>query len=136
MQDRPTAVELLDALEAFMRDRAANARDRWERFQFQVAANSLGILGREAELEDDLMRDEWAGLDDILGPEPIPPGRHAFARRLEERNEALASAIRRGAFDEDGEDRLVRHLLETVVNKVRIASPREVPRSASRQPTA
>ena len=50
MQDRPTAVELLDALGGFMRDRAENARDRWERFQFQVAANSIGIIKRELEL--------------------------------------------------------------------------------------
>jgi len=43
-------VELLDALGGFMRDRAENARDRWERFQFQVAANSIGIIKRELEL--------------------------------------------------------------------------------------
>ena len=59
MQDRPTAVELLDALGGFMRDRAENARDRWERFQFQVAANSIGIIKRELELEDGFMRVEW-----------------------------------------------------------------------------
>lgn len=127
MQDRPTAVELLDALEAFMRDRAANARDRWERFQFQVAANSLGILRREAELEDDFMRDEWHGLDALLGPEPPPARQHDFATRLLQRNQALVDAIHRGEFDGDREERLVRHLYETVVNKVRIASPREAP---------
>ena len=128
MQDRPTAVELLDALEAFMRDRAANARDRWERFQFQVAANTLGILRREAELEEDFIREEWHGLDTLLGEEPVPARCHDLAARLRQRNEALVQAIKRGDFDGgEGEEPLLRHLYQTVVNKVRIASPREAP---------
>ena len=60
MQDRPAAAELLEALGEFMRDRAANVRDRWERFQFQVAANSLGVLQREFELEEGFMREAAA----------------------------------------------------------------------------
>ena len=56
MQDRPTAAELLEALSSFMRDRADYARDRWERFQFQVAANSIQIIKREVEMEDGFMR--------------------------------------------------------------------------------
>jgi len=126
MQDRPTAIELLDALGDFMRDRAANARDRWERFQFQVAANSITIIGRELAMGDGFMRDEWRGLDQLLGPEQSPDGQQAFAARLKERNSQLADRIRSGEFD--GEDaRLLPHLWETVVNKVRIASPNEVP---------
>ncbi len=74
MQDRPTAPELLDALADFMRDRAENARDRWERFQFQVAANSLAIIKREMEMEDGFMRAEWHGLDRLLGAEDLPAG--------------------------------------------------------------
>lgn len=127
MQDRPTAAELLQALEAFMRDRAANARDRWERFQFQVAANSMSILRRENELEDAFMRDEWAGLDALLAPEPIPEGAPVFAARLIERNNELVAQIKAGAFDGDPEPALLRHLYQTVVNKVRIASPNEAP---------
>lgn len=130
MQDRPTAIELLDALEAFMRDRSANARDRWERFQFQVAANTLGILRREAVMEEDFVRREWHGLDGLLGKEPVPVAYHDLLTRLEERNHALVEAIKRGDFDApDREAPLLRHLYETVVNKVRIASPREAPPS-------
>jgi Domain of unknown function (DUF6285) len=69
VQDRPTATELLEALGEFMRDRAENARDRWERFQFQVAANSLSIIKRELEMEDGFRRAEWEGLDRLLGAE-------------------------------------------------------------------
>jgi hypothetical protein len=127
MQDRPTAIELLDALGDFMRDRAANARDRWERFQFQVAANSLGIISRELAMEDGFMREEWRGLDALLGAEETPHGQAQFAARLRQRNEDLAERIRRGDFDGDAESRLLPHLWDTVVNKVRIASPNEKP---------
>jgi hypothetical protein len=127
VQDRPTAGELLDALGAFMRDRSANARDRWERFQFQVAANSLAILGRELELEDGFMRTEWRGLDGLLGEEAMPSGQADLVERLQQRNQELADSIRRGEFTDGREDALVAHLWQTVVNKVRIASPREVP---------
>jgi hypothetical protein len=124
MQDRPTAIELLDALGDFMRDRAAHARDRWERFQFQVAANSLAIIGRELAMEDAFLRDEWRGLDALLGPEGMPDGQQAFATRLKERNVDLADRIRRGEFDGD-ETRLLPYLWATVMNKVKIASPHE-----------
>jgi hypothetical protein len=125
MQDRPTAIELLDALAGFMRDRSANARDRWERFQFQVAANSLGIISRELAMEDGFMRDEWRGLDALLGAEARPDSQQAFAARLRERNEALSEHIRNGAFDADREAALLPHLWDTVMDKVKIASPNE-----------
>src|SRR6266545_3248549 len=99
MQDRPTATELLDALGEFMRDRAENARDRWERFQFQVAANSLNIIKRELEMEDGFRRAEWEGLGRLLGAEEIPAEPASIARRLNERNTELAERIRRGDFD-------------------------------------
>ena len=127
MQDRPTAPELLDALAGFMRDRAANARDRWERFQFQVAANSIGIIQREFEMEEGLLQDEWRGLDTLLGSER-PPGSYAGLReRTQARNEELVRRIQAGEFDGDRDAELQRHLLETVLGKVRIASPNERP---------
>lgn len=126
MQDRPTAGELLDALGSFMRDRAEHARDRWERFQFQVAANSIGIIRRELEMEDEYMRVEWMSLHRLLGSEPIPPEQRAFAARLAARNQELAERIAAGGFDGDHEDALINHLWTTTVNKVKIASPKEV----------
>jgi hypothetical protein len=127
MQDRPTAPELLEALGDFMRDRAENARDRWERFQFQVAANSIGIIKRELEMEDRFMRSEWRGLNQMLGAESMPEGQAALATRLSERNAELSERIRRGDFDGEAEARLLPHLWETIMNKVRVASPNEIP---------
>jgi hypothetical protein len=117
----------LDALSGFMRDRADNARDRWERFQFQVAANSIEIIKREVEMEDGFIRAEWQGLDRLLGVEGMPERQAALTARLGERNAELAERIRRGDFDGEAEDALLPHLWETVVNKVRIASPNEIP---------
>lgn len=109
-----------------MRDRADSARDRWERFQFQVAANSIAILKREFEMEDEFMRAEWQGLNRLLGDEPIPEAQTALAARLGQRNAELSERIR-GDFDGAAEGALLPHLWETVVNKVRIASPNEIP---------
>src|SRR5262245_7115417 len=106
VQDRPTAVELLDALGAFMRDRSVNARDRWERFQFQVAANSIAIISRELQMEDGFMRLEWEGLDILLGAEAMPPEQPAFVARLQQRSGDLAERIRDGELD-DREDALL-----------------------------
>lgn len=126
MQDRPTAAELLDALATFFRERAQHAQDRWERFQLLVAANSLAILRREAELEEDAVLAEWERLDALLGPEPLPLRHRDRLARLRERNEALCQAIREGRFDGEGEAALKRHLFLTVVDKVRITSPNEL----------
>src|SRR5512141_2055826 len=104
-----------------MRDRAANARDRWERFQFQVATNSLSILKRELELDDGFIRDEWRSLDGLIGDERIPDGQVAMMARLNERNDALVRRIQAGDFDGAAEEPLLRYLLMTVMNKVRIA---------------
>jgi len=126
VQDRPTAAELLDALAGFLRDRAQHARDRWERFQFLVAANSLSILKREAEQEEDAILAEWERLEALLGPEPLPLRFRDRVARLRERNAELCEAIRAGRFDGEREQELKRHLYLTVVDKVRIASPNEL----------
>lgn len=126
MQDRPTATELLDAIVGFLRDRAQHARDRWERFQLLVAANSLGIVRRELELEEDAVLAEWEGLDSLLGAEAVPLRHRERVARLRERNATLCEAIRAGQFDGPRELALKRHLYRTVTAKVRIASPNEL----------
>ena len=52
MQDRPSAAELLDALGDFMRDRAANARDRWERglVRIDTATGAMTPIVRDGRL--------------------------------------------------------------------------------------
>lgn len=125
MQDRPDARELLEALEEFMRARSAAATERYDRFQFLVAANSLAILQRELEMDDDFIREEWEGLDGLLGLEEAPARILDRAERIRERNGDLCDRIEKGEFDGEAEEPLLRHIYTTVFNKVRIANPRE-----------
>ena len=124
MQDRPTAGELLEAIEEFLRDRSTKDPDRFQRFQFLVAANSLAILRREWQDEEAFAYAEWRGLDGVLGSEERPATFKDLREALEARNDRLCDQIADGAFDQPAaEAALLSHLLETVSNKVRIATP-------------
>lgn len=124
MQDRPTAGELLEAIEEFLRERSVKEPDRFLRFQFLVASNSLAILRREWESEEAFDHAEWAGLDRLLAAEDPPPIFSDLRRALEARNDRLCERIAEGAFDEPAaEAALLAHLLETTTNKVSIATP-------------
>lgn len=125
MQDRPSAQELLHALEEFMRERSDAASDRYDRFQFLVAANTLAIIQRELALGDEFAIQEWMGLDGLLGGESIPRRLSERDERLIKRNEELCSRIEGGDFDGEREPMLLSHLYETTLNRVRIANPRE-----------
>jgi len=124
MQDRPTAGELLEAIEEFLRERTRVEADRLLRFQFMVAANSLAILRREWEGEEAALDAEWARLDALLGPREPPRGFQALRDALAARNDELYTLIAQGRFDApDAEDALLDHLTQTVTDKVRIATP-------------
>ena len=51
--DRPTAIELVDAVRELLTDELLDAVDGRLRFQVRVAANALAMVGRELELGDD-----------------------------------------------------------------------------------
>jgi len=124
MQDRPTADELLEALAEFLRDRSNQEPDRFLRFQFLVASNSLAILRREWESEEQFLEAEWAGLSALLGPAGRPGSFRELRREVGERNARLCDLIAEGKFDDnDGEATLLAHFWETTTNKVRIATP-------------
>lgn len=125
MQDRPNAQELLHALEEFMRERSDAAPDRYDRFQFLVAANTLAIIQRELALGDEFAVQEWIGLDSLLGRESIPRRLSERDERLIKRNAELCSRIDAGDFDGEREPLLLGHLYQTTINRVRIANPRE-----------
>jgi hypothetical protein len=127
MQDRPTAAELLEAVEGFLRKQSAAASDRWLRFQLLVASNTLGIVRREIAAEEDNVRREWPMLDELLGPAPMPATFHEAEDACRERNAALCDAIRAGAFDAPPQEaRLIDFLWETTVDRVKITAPGEL----------
>jgi hypothetical protein len=127
MQDRPTAGELLEAIEEFLRDHSTKERDRLLRFQFLVAANSLAILRREWEQEEPCLEREWDGLNALLGAEERPRMFQALRDAIAARNDRLCDRIAEGQFDDaEPEAALLDHFQRTVTDKVRIASPNQL----------
>ncbi|UCE84749.1 MAG: hypothetical protein JSU66_10330 [Deltaproteobacteria bacterium] len=125
MNDRPSAVELLRAVERFLEDAAVPGLDGVQRYHARVAANVVAIVAREIETEDAHQRAEWAGLSGLLGIEAaLPPDRAARCAALLERNAELSRRIRAGDADAGPwRDRVLAHLRETVAAKLEVARP-------------
>ena len=115
-QDRPTASELLSAIADFLREEAIPALDSSEPrlgFQMRVAANSLGILEREARLGPAADARELERLKKLLGRDGT----------LEDLNRRLAQELRTGQRDER-DPALMAHLEATIADKIAIANPK------------
>lgn len=127
MQDRATALELLDGVGRFLRKQSETQSDRWLRFQLLVASNSLAIVKRELEQEEDYLREEWAMIGDLIGEEPMPGTLHALQEATRRRQDELCAAIRAGGFDDAArEAELLRFFVTETVNRVRITAPAEL----------
>src|SRR5687768_10145024 len=101
MQDRPTALELLDAVRTFLEEDVVPALEGPRRFHALVAANVLAIVRREWEDEEAMLMREWKGVAALLGREADPPPERLTALRQGTRalTEELAERIRRGEAD-------------------------------------
>jgi len=115
-QDAPTAVELLEAVRAYLHEDALPALDGRAAFHARVAANVVAIVAREITLGPEADRSERARLLLLLS---LPA---SDARSFSELNALLAQRIRAGLLD-DRRDELVAHLRATVRDKLRIANP-------------
>ena len=97
MNDRPTAVELLRAVEHFLEEDVVSSLDGVKRYHARVAANVVAIVAREIETEDDHLRADW---------------------------ESLSSLLRAGEADSGPwRRRVLTHLRETVAAKLEVAKP-------------
>ncbi len=124
MQDRPTAIELLKAVERFLDEDVVPNVTGTRQFHARVAANVMRILARELELDEEHLDAEWTSLDELLGPEERPSTRQAVREALAVRNERLCECIRNG--DADGgefQGKAVEHMRRTVRNKLLIDNP-------------
>lgn len=123
MQDRPTAMELLEAMREFLEDEVLPDLKGRRRFHMRVVLNLLGILAREWEHEETMVRNEWARLAALLRSENQPP-ESASARRaaVADLNRHLASRVRRGEFDTRWVE-VMTALRATVADKLRVANP-------------
>ncbi len=127
MQDRATALELLDGVGRFLRRQSETQTDRWLRFQLLVASNSLAIVKRELEQEESHLREEWTLLDGLLGAVPLPATFGELQASVRGRQDSLCEGISSGAFDEPArETELLHYLVVETKNRVRITAPNEL----------
>jgi hypothetical protein len=126
MQDRPTAIELLEAAAQFVEREIVPATEGQRQFQSRVVANVMRIVAREIEMGETLMRAEVDALASLLGQQK--PHLHTTSDVREAAlkfNEELSGRIRAGAAD-SGEFRgqVLKVARQIVEDKLKIANPR------------
>src|SRR4051794_14944061 len=104
MQDRPTALELLDAARRFLEEQAVPALDGPRQFHARVAANVLAIVGRELRDGEGFLRAEWRRLTTLLAvpvrhDDDPPAQREALVAAVAALNAELAARVRAGDAD-------------------------------------
>jgi hypothetical protein len=118
MPDRPSALELLEAVRGFLETEVAKgATDARLRFRALVAANALSIAGRELMPDPAASANEARILRELLGEAPsgAPPVEESLALAS-----ALCRRIRAGTAPRDTRG-AVRRIVEA---KLATASPR------------
>lgn len=124
MNDRPTAEELLAAVERFLEETAVPALEGPAKYHARVAANVVRIVARELACEDAHLAREWDGLALLLGSAPKPEARDALHAAIRARNEELVRRIREGEADAGAwREALIAHLSRVVADKLDVAQP-------------
>lgn len=133
MNDRPTGVELLRAVERFLEQEVVPRLDGPRRYHARVAANLVAIVAKEIETEEAQLQSEWERLGVLLGlREERPSLRDALREAVRERTQALAARIRRGDADRGAwRDDLIAHLRRTIADKLAVSKPPRVTREES-----
>ncbi len=125
MNDRPDAVELLGAVERFLRDEVMPALEGPRRFHARVAAHVVASVAREIARGDGDLVSEWRGLASLLDREADAPGSGAALRdAVVEANRELVARIRAGEADAGPwRDAVLAHLERVVEAKLAVARP-------------
>ncbi|HSD11256.1 MAG TPA: DUF6285 domain-containing protein [Candidatus Binatia bacterium] len=125
MQDRPTAVELLEAAAEFLGREVLEVAGGAVRYKIRVAVNVLHIVAREIELGDRYLREEAEELAPLVGePERRACGGPELRKEVLELNRLLAERIRAGEVDSGAErSRVLATLRKAAVRKLEIANP-------------
>ena len=121
MQDRPTLTELTLAVREFLETEIAPAlSDPRLKFRTLVAMNALGMIAREAELEESRLREECSGLLKVLGEaSKVPTEVSSVKAMLLEGNAALSRQIRSGTILDGTFD----HLQRAARAKLEVSNP-------------
>jgi hypothetical protein len=125
VNDRPTCVELLRAVERFLQKDVVTALSGPQRYHARVAANVVAIVAREIETEEAQLRGEWKRLGRLLSlDEDRLDAREALRADVRARSEALVARIRAGEADAGPwREELLAHLRRTVADKLDVARP-------------
>jgi hypothetical protein len=126
VQDRPTAVELLNAVREFLEQDVMPGLEGRKRFHALVSANVLSIVARELAGEETMLVAEWERLRNLLRTDDVPPARLGDLRTaVDALSRRLCDRIRAGDADAGPFADAVRdHVRATVVDKLRIANPK------------
>jgi hypothetical protein len=112
MMDQPSMLELVEAVRAFLEQRAMPELKGHTAFHARVSANALGIVARQLAQGEKAAGEEHAGLVALLGHDGT----------LEELNRELCRNIREGAIGLETPG-FAQHLTETTKAKVLIDQP-------------
>ena len=127
MQDRPTALELLQAIRDLLEQEILpSLTDARLKYQMLIAINALRMLEREVPDEAGRLRAELGALQELLGRSRTdPPGDPALLRRcVLEANRELCERIRQGLADAGPwRQRVLAHVRSAVEEKLRINNP-------------
>jgi hypothetical protein len=130
MQDRPTAIELLEAAAEFVEREIVPITEGARQFQSRVVANVMRIVAREIEMGEQLLREEVDALAALLGESPPNPRLTDDVRNAAlNLNQRLSEKIRQGEADSGSmREQVFRVTRRIVEDKLRIANPRYLER--------
>lgn len=124
MQDRPSAIELLEALGAFLREEVTPRLEGALRFKALVGANVAGIVAREIALGGAQDRAQTERMWKLLGREGTPPAESDFAGLARELSYELTRHICEGDADAGPwRTEVLAHLRESVREKLAVDNP-------------
>lgn len=112
--DRPTPVEILQAIDGFLQTKVAPQLDAHSQFHLKVTRNLLGLLQREWQQQDSFRNEELQRLRALLDND---------SDNLEALNVELCDGIRHGTLGLDN-PQLKEHLRASAREKLAIDNPR------------
>jgi hypothetical protein len=126
MHDRPTAVELVNAVRQYLEcELLPTLTDARLKFQTLIAANVLSIAERELQAEEAELSYEYQSLLPVIDFDESARTLTELRPAVRRANERLCARIRDGYYDDPQHfHALMRMLREFVERKLQVANPR------------